>query len=169
MGCWYETCIITHLPIVGDGEVVALKTNSRREMEMYFHNFLFNGISFAKGRLDPYGNLEDISAKQISHHLRNETFNTEKGFIAFCYADLFYKIVEEGKKIFPDLPIVIGSDISEISKDIQYFANFMNIARSGFSENLYRGSQDTELFFRKFILEISIMKSKEIESLIDES
>ena len=165
MGCWHETCRISNLPIVGDEEIVALKTNSRREMEMYFESFFFNGISFAKGKLNPYGNLEDISVKQIAHHLKNEIFNTEKGFITFCYADLFYKIVEEGKKIFSDLPIIIGSDISEVSKDMQYFANFMNLARSGFSENLYRGSQDIQLFFRNFILEISIAKSKEIEAL----
>jgi hypothetical protein len=176
MGYWHETCFISNLPIIGDGQVVALRTKTAGDIEFFMEQPYFcSMISIAKGILDPYGELENITDKHIGERLKNYKFNTDKGFIMFCYADLWQKLVAKSKEFFGSKIDEIAEinpniKLSELEIEIICFSVFMYYARAGFPANLQRGSQRTNTSCRKFIAEITLEKVEEIEKLkeIDE-
>jgi hypothetical protein len=169
MGYWHETCIITNLPILGEGKAIALKTNSSHDIEFVLDSWWFNGISFAKGELDPYGELHNIESTLIDNRLKNKKFSTEKpGFIVFCYADVWEKIIKYARENIDDLEESVSwKNSSELELDLCYFCAMMYRARSGFPKNLQRGSQDLDVSYRKFIAEITLEKIKEIEKILE--
>lgn len=170
MGYWHETCFISNLPIIGDGQVVALLTKTEGDMEFSMEYPFFSIISIAKGTLDPYGELENITDEHIGEKLKNYKFNTDKGFIMFCYADLWQKLVAKSKEFFGSKIDEIAETnpnvkLSELEIEMICFSAFMYYARAGFPANLQRGSQRTNTSCRKFIAEITLEKVEEIEKL----
>lgn len=61
MGCWNETCFVSHLPIVsGEDCYAVLMAENYYEVSRCYPSSKYNPITLAKGRYDDYGSLKNV-------------------------------------------------------------------------------------------------------------
>ena len=61
MGCWNETCFVSHLPIVsGEDCYAVLMAENYYEVSRCYPSSKYNPIALAKGQYNDYKNLESL-------------------------------------------------------------------------------------------------------------
>lgn len=100
MGCWNETCFITNLPIMGDGEIVCLEAKNEDAFLDAMENSLFSLVNVAVGKLDDYARLHDITDRYITDDKRKPKFgfSDDNRLVLFCYKSAWDEIFNEALK-----------------------------------------------------------------------
>ena len=111
MGCWNETCMVTHLPIfAGDRVVSMIVARTQEEYGMMcYSDSLFQpvGLPFA-GEYDDYGSVENIECPEfVRNYILSRTYFCRKDgeFLQTAESgsmeDIMCKNAEDGKAWYP--------------------------------------------------------------------
>ena len=83
MGCWDETCMLTHLPIiVGEKTVAVFIAQKRNSLDTCYSDSIFAPISLPFfGQYDDYGRLENIAKDDVALKILhdNDFFQEKNG------------------------------------------------------------------------------------------